>query len=220
MVEVFFAHSVDAEPTKTIEVAPCVVLEWNVVAPTGYRVTRVVGAFIAVVAHAVFAEALRAEAGRTETGEKAFVFADRSVVRRHATPTGIPIANVVDAFIAVVFANDANAKVAHAVHADAGSATERAVRSVLDRVMVARGAAAVMRTMVVRAWVGVAAVHPFAGAIGPLEPVAARNERNQQENEDPKKSDQVNHAPRLEAHCAATGEVVTCGQAMLGKLRC
>jgi hypothetical protein len=136
--EMFFARSIDAEPIKTVEVAPCVVLDWNVVAPTGYGVARIVGALIAVVAYAVVAEALRAEAGRTEAGKKAFVLADRSVVRRHAAPAGVRIANVVDAFIAVVFADDAFAEVAVAAYTHAGSAMERAARSVFDPAMVTR----------------------------------------------------------------------------------
>jgi hypothetical protein len=148
------------------------------VAPTGYRVACIVGAFIAVVAYAVVTKALRAEAGRTEPREKALVLADRSVVRRHAALAGVPIANVGDAFIAVVFADDAKAKVAHAIHADAGNTMERAVGAIVDRGMMARRAAAVVCTTVIGARVAVATVHTIARVLGG-KPIAARNEQNQ-----------------------------------------
>ena len=193
--EVPFADAIDAEPGKTIEIALCVVLERNVFASTGHGVAHVVGAFVAIVAHAVFAEVLCTEAGYADAGKKAFVLAGRSVGCRHTAPTSVGVTHVPGAWVAIVFADDAYAKVTHAAHTHARGATYRAVRSVFDRVMDAmRSFAFTPHTMVPGAWIAVVAVHPLTRVVV-RKPVAARNERKQHQSEDPKKSDQVSHKP-------------------------
>jgi len=191
------------ESRETTEVAERPVLDGKVATQTGHRVAGVVGAFIAVVTYAIVTDGLRAEAGQTGPPEKALVLANRSVGRGHAALAGGSIADVGRAFIAVVFANDTTAKVAAAVHADAGRTTKRAGGAVADRVVLTRGAAAaVVRTTVGGARVVVAAVHVIARIVGG-KPVAACNERNHQENEDPKELAQVSHSrprDRGEAH--------------------
>jgi hypothetical protein len=164
-----------------------VVLEGDVAAPTGQRVAHIVGAFVAVVTGPILAEALCAEARRAEAGKKAFVFADRSDVCRHAAPAPVRVANVVGAFVAIVFADDARTKVAHAVHTHAGSATKRAARSVFDPGVDTMGSFTLApHTAVLGAGIVVVAVHPLTRVV--IQPIAARDERKQQ-TEDPEKSE-------------------------------
>ena len=182
------AHPGETYAAKASEVAGCSVLDGDVAAPTSQGVAHIVGALVAVVTGPIFAKALCAEARRAEAGKNAFVFADRSIVCRHTARTSISFANVVDAFVAVIFAHDACTKVAHAVNADAGNATERATRSVFDPGVNTMGSYTLTPlTAVVGAGIAVVAVHSFTGVV--IQPVAARDERKQQENEDPKKSE-------------------------------
>jgi hypothetical protein len=101
---------------------------------TVHVVARVIGAFVAVVAHDTFTGVLSAHAGYTDAGN-AIEVAVRSVVHRDVVArTGRRI-TVPRAFIAVIFAHDVCAEVAHAVYTDPNNPIGAAVPPLVHRVM-------------------------------------------------------------------------------------
>jgi hypothetical protein len=96
---------------------------------TVHVVARVIGAFVAVVAHDTFTGVLSAHARYTDPG-KAIEVAVRSVGHRDVVACTCRRITVPRALIAVVVAHDAFAEVTHAIYTHAGKAIEVAGRSV------------------------------------------------------------------------------------------